>query len=59
MRFDPTLDGRSSLCRIFERQLFHIPIVTSDLVSLSKLSNHGRGRDGRVSPCRRDSKSFV
>src|SRR5579863_10009356 len=33
--------------------------VTSDLVPRSNLRDHGRGRDGRLSPHRRAPKSFV
>ena len=35
------------------------PHVTSDLVPAIKVSDHGRGRDGRVNPHRRASKCFV
>jgi hypothetical protein len=38
---------------------FHNPRVTSDLVPATNLRDHGRGRDGRVNPRRRVSKSFV
>jgi hypothetical protein len=38
---------------------FHSPIVTSDLAPKIKSRNHSRGRDSRVNPHRRASKSFV
>ena len=38
---------------------FHNTAVTSDLAPTIKSRDHGRGRDGRVNPHRRASKSFV
>jgi hypothetical protein len=38
---------------------FHNHNVTSDLVPLQNLRDHGRGRDGRVNPHRRAPKSLV
>src|SRR5579863_1441839 len=49
----PIADSRSLLNN------FHSPNVTSDLAPANKMRNHGRGRDGRVSPHHRAAKSFV
>jgi hypothetical protein len=40
-------------------ELFHSPHVTSDLALKIKLRDDGRGRDARVNPQRRASKSFI
>jgi hypothetical protein len=54
-----TLTGGARSRGILENQLFHSPLVTSDLVLKTKSRNHSRGRDSRVNPHRRASKSFL
>jgi hypothetical protein len=54
-----TLTGGARSRGILENQLFHTPIVTSDLALKIKSRNHSRGRDSRVNPPRRVSKSFL
>ncbi|MGC2790734.1 MAG: hypothetical protein WA899_01835, partial [Candidatus Sulfotelmatobacter sp.] len=39
--------------------LFHKQHVTSNLARSIQISDHGRGRDGRVNPHRRAPKSFA
>jgi hypothetical protein len=40
-------------------EVFHSPLVTSDLAPKIKLRNHDRGRNGRVSPNRHAPKLLV
>jgi hypothetical protein len=60
-------EGRFSVLQITQLQNFPItqsprnpqPVVTSNLYSQFNSRDHGRGRDSRVNPQRRDPKSFV